>query len=489
MIGKILGGRYRIVKLLATGGFGQTFIAQDTHRPGHPQCVVKHLHPATCDTNVLQSARRLFQAEAETLEKLGNCDRIPQLLAHLEEDGEFYLVQEFIVGHPLSAELLPGCCWSESQVVQLLHEVLGILEFVHCHGLIHRDIKPSNIIRRQHDNRLVLIDFGSVKQAWTQVLATEKTNATIAIGTPGYMSTEQSRGKPRPNSDIYALGIIGIQALAGLHPTQLAEDCNTGEILWQHQAQVSKALAAVLSQMVRYHFKDRYQTVAEVLQALQPLVNRQGLNTGEVVPRLWQTKKFQMLMSIGATAAIATSLNLTVFQPPDFKSDTNPEQISTLNVQEQYVENRNATTSGFPSPSPVLSPPIARQLTDRQLQEIAIIATDKSELDRFEPAKAIAPPIPADASIPQTAQNKVKPEISRLPSRNTATRPAARTISSRHQRRTTQRTTSSSAKPKNAKPRKLTVRRSNSSTPKQFQRHTSRRATSRSSSAWRVEVR
>jgi len=236
--------------------------------------------------------------------------------------------------------------------------------------------------------------------------------------------------------------------------------------------------------MVRYHFKDRYQTVAEVLQALQPLVNRQESNTGVVVPRLWQTKKFQMLMGIGASAAIAvSSLNFSIFQPPNPKIDTNSEQISTQNVQEQYVENRHATTGATPSPSPVLSPPSARQLTEQQLQEMAIIATDESDLDKSNRAKAIAPPIPAAARIPQKAQNKVKSEIS-LPSRNTATRPAARAISNHSQRRTTQLPNSSSAKP-----RKLTVRQSNSSTPKQFQRHTSRRTTSRPSSAWQVEVR
>lgn len=277
MRGKLLGGRYQVLQVLAQGGFGQTFIAKDMHRPGNPQCVVKHLQPTTANSRFLHNARRLFQSEAEILEKLGDHDQIPRLLAYFEENQEFYLVQEFIQGHTLTAQLQPGKRWSESQVYQLLQEILGILVFVHSHGAIHRDIKPDNIIRRS-DGKLVLVDFGSVKQAWTQVItAHEQTHSifalhlspTIAIGTPGYMPTEQGRGKPQPNSDIYALGMIAIQALTGINPTQLLEESDTGEIDWQHQANVSSAIAKVITKMVRYNFRNRYQTAKEALAAVE----------------------------------------------------------------------------------------------------------------------------------------------------------------------------------------------------------------------------
>jgi serine/threonine-protein kinase len=293
MIGKLLGGRYQVVGILGTGGFGQTFAASDTHRPGSPECVVKHLKPASSNSSFLQSARRLFQSEAETLEKLGSHDQIPRLLAYFEENQEFYLVQDFIQGHSLNVELQPGQIWHESQVRQLLREVLSILEFVHNNGVIHRDIKPNNLIKRHQDGKVVLVDFGSVKQAWTQVItelgqtsASFATNiaATIGIGTPGYMPTEQGRGRPRHSSDIYALGVIGIQALTGLNPIQFEEDVDTGELLWQHQAHVSDELASVLTKMVHYHFKDRFQTAAEALQALNLIAPDQQLPGSDVVP-------------------------------------------------------------------------------------------------------------------------------------------------------------------------------------------------------------
>ena len=167
--------------------------------------------PAHKDEDFLQLAQRLFNTEAETLEKLGRHDQIPQLLAYFQEDKEFYLVQDFIEGHSLRDELL-GKRLPESQVVALLKDILGILDFIHSYGVIHRDIKPSNIIRRKWDGRLVLIDFGAVKQLHTQI-ADAVEGYTIGIGTSGFAPPEQLMGQPGFSSDIYALGIVGIQAV------------------------------------------------------------------------------------------------------------------------------------------------------------------------------------------------------------------------------------------------------------------------------------
>ena len=273
MIGKLLDYRYRIIKVLATGGFGENYIAEDTKRPGNPICVVKHLKPTSTESKVFDTAKRLFQSEAETLEKLGNHDQIPRLLAYFVENQNFYLVQEFIEGHPLTDELVPGERWNESQVVQMLISVLSILEFVHSQGVIHRDIKPDNIIRRYSDGKLVLVDFGAVKQLRASYgqgafHGMENPSATVAIGTPGYMPTEQGQGRPRHNSDIYSLGIIAIQALTGVAPMDLQEDPYTGELIWQNLVPVSRELGDVLNTMVRYHFKERYQNASDALYAI-----------------------------------------------------------------------------------------------------------------------------------------------------------------------------------------------------------------------------
>lgn len=340
---QLLSDRYKIINVLGAGGMGQTYVAEDTQRPGNPKCVVKQLKPASDDPNFLVTARRLFTGEAEMLEKLGHHDQIPRLLAHFERNEEFYVVQEFIDGQPLSAELPLGERWSESQVVALLKDVLGILDFIHAQGVIHRDIKPDNIIRRKQDGKLVLIDFGAVKQVrMQQTTAVGQVSITVGIGTPGYMPTEQSSGKPRPSSDIYALGMVSIQALTGLLPSQLRED-EDGEAIWREQAEVSDGLATVLTTMTRHYFKHRYQSASEVLQALQALqalesphlaANRgytptQAANNGGYTPT--------GVASVGHTPTQTNPNELTGFtQSGQLRTQpTQNEQLPTLNQQRQ----------------------------------------------------------------------------------------------------------------------------------------------------------
>jgi serine/threonine protein kinase len=268
-----LGGRYKLIEQLGAGGFGQTFIAADLHLPGNPHCVLKRLQPQFSDVASLQTAKRLFDAEAQALYQLGSHDQIPRLLAHFEHEQEFYLAQELVVGEPLTKELINGQPWAESQVIALLQDLLGVLTFVHQQDVIHRDIKPANLMRRSRDRRIVLIDFGAVKQVSTQfTYSNSGATQTIAIGTPGYMPNEQLAGTPRFSSDVYAVGMLGIQALTGVSPKSLTDDPYTSEIQWQHHAsQVSEAFAAVLDKMVRYDFRARYANAAEALNAIEQL--------------------------------------------------------------------------------------------------------------------------------------------------------------------------------------------------------------------------
>jgi serine/threonine-protein kinase len=281
VLGKFLNGRYKIVQVLNTGDLGQTYVAEDSWLSGTPQCVVKFFKPQGHHPQRWEICQRRFTSDAETLRKLGTHDQLPQFLDAFEEEQGFYLVRELIVGEPLSAELPLGQYdnkrWSEVQCIELLEDVLGILEFVHRQGIIHGDIKPSNLIRRLCDGKLVLIDFGvahpiDTTQVKPRVVPIQRAIAPVAIPPLGYIPAEQFSGQLCPNSDLYALGAIAIQALTGLDPLQLQVNPSTGQIDWQKQAAVSESLACVLNGMVRYDFRYRYQSATDVRTVLKSLV-------------------------------------------------------------------------------------------------------------------------------------------------------------------------------------------------------------------------
>lgn len=267
MLNTTIGGRYLIFKELGKGAFGQTYLATDQQIPGHPQCVVKQLKPQSNDEFTLRQAKRLFTEEAEKLSQLSGHRQIPRLLAYYPE--KFCLVQEFISGHDLSEEIVPGKQCTEAEVIDILQEILQVLEFIYDNGLIHRDLKPSNI-RRTPEGKLVLIDFGTVKEVKTLMFDQQgEPKTTIVTGTPGYMPAEQSAGKPRHNSDIYALGMIAIFALTGKSPSQFDEDPYTCDIIWQQNISVSKPLADLIDKMVRFDHTQRYQSATDVLNDLE----------------------------------------------------------------------------------------------------------------------------------------------------------------------------------------------------------------------------
>ncbi|MBW4641987.1 MAG: SUMF1/EgtB/PvdO family nonheme iron enzyme [Goleter apudmare HA4340-LM2] len=270
--GTILRNHYKIIKILGSGGFGDTYLSQDLDLPGQPKCVVKHLKPNP-DPKVLEIVRRLFDSEAQVLYRLGNdSDQIPRLFAHFEEQGQFYLVQEFIDGVDLSYEIIPGEKLTEPQTIKLLQEILEILAVVHKQNIIHRDIKPQNLMRRRQDGKIVLIDFGAVKEVEAMVVNSQgQTSLSVAIGSLGYMPSEQAAGRPKLSSDVYAVGMLGIQALTGKQPQELPTDSTSDEVIWRNWANVSDKLADVLDRMVSYYFRNRYSSAVEALDAITSL--------------------------------------------------------------------------------------------------------------------------------------------------------------------------------------------------------------------------
>ena len=282
--GNTLRNRYKIVKLLGSGSFGITYLAQDLDLPDHPLCVVKNLRQSQTPEE-LQDFTVFFNREAKALYRLGNeCDQIPRLFAHFEENGEFYLVQEYIDGHDLSQEIYAGNQLSEAKVTQLLLEILEVLTFIHDRNIIHRDVKAQNLMRRNSDGKIILIDFGTVKEIGKlKANPQELTNASVIVGTSGYMPSEQLNGYPKLSSDVYAVGMLGIYALTGVRPQDLPRNPDTFEVIWQDRVLVSPNLASVLDKMVCSNFRERYQNASEALEALIP-PSEPTANTLRVAP-------------------------------------------------------------------------------------------------------------------------------------------------------------------------------------------------------------
>lgn len=268
----LLRDRYRVTKALAQGGFGATFLAQDAGLPGEPSCVIKQLRPLATAPEVLQMARKLFEREAKTLGKVGSHPQVPRLLDYFEDKEQFYLVQEYVSGLTLQHEVKRSGPFSEVGVKQFLSEILPILEYIHGQQVIHRDIKPANIILRSEDRKLVLIDFGAVKDQVSQTSTSQSENTALtafAIGTPGFAPPEQLALRPVYASDIYAVGVTCIYLLTGKTPKDLDYNPSTGEMLWQHKVQISDHLGEVLRKTLEGAVKHRYQSAKEVLRALE----------------------------------------------------------------------------------------------------------------------------------------------------------------------------------------------------------------------------
>jgi serine/threonine-protein kinase len=216
-------------------------------------------------------ARDLFQREAKILGKIGNHPQLPRLLDYFETNNVFFLVQEYVSGLTLQQEVRRGGPFSESGAKQFLSELLPVMQYIHSHQVIHRDIKPANLIRRDQDKRLVLIDFGAVKDKVNSVKATQSEQTVFtayAIGTPGYAPPEQMAMRPVYASDIYAIGVTCVYLLTGKSPKDLSYDPQTGEMLWQEQVQVSPHFAKVLCKMLEISVRHRYHSAEAILRDL-----------------------------------------------------------------------------------------------------------------------------------------------------------------------------------------------------------------------------
>ncbi|NEP89684.1 MAG: tetratricopeptide repeat protein [Okeania sp. SIO2C2] len=282
IIDQIVDKRYRLIKPINSSILGQTYLATDTHRPKSPQCLVREIRLSNFKKENREVILSLFQEKAEKIYRLSQHNGLLNLLAYSEENNNIYLVEDYIVGLSLNQELAIVKFLPEVEVIKILKDVLEILAFIHGHGETHGKITPANLIRRELDGKLVLINFW-LERKITIIL---EENEGLLISKNGsqnnsdsllYIPLEESQKELDKNSDIYALGIIAIQALTGLSTQDLLKQKQTNktlglEIPWQNLQVCSLSLSNIIDKMVNSQGKQHYDSASEALTELKNIV-------------------------------------------------------------------------------------------------------------------------------------------------------------------------------------------------------------------------
>jgi serine/threonine protein kinase len=272
-LGTMLQKRYRVTKILGQGGFGRTYLAQDT-ACFDELCVLKEFTPNERGRDSLRKARELFKREAEALYAI-NHPQIPRFRANFEEAKRLFLIQEYAEGKTyakiLGERIRESRTFTEQEAITFLQNMLPVLENIHAQGIIHRDISPDNIICRESDKLPVLIDFGVVKAGVTNLEAEgEVGEQGTTVGKAGYAPNEQLQtGEAYANSDLYALAVTTVVMMTGRKPESLIDKSSMSWKWQQWLPTISPWFAKVLMRMMSYRPAARYQSAKEVAQALR----------------------------------------------------------------------------------------------------------------------------------------------------------------------------------------------------------------------------
>ena len=327
--GDILNQRFRIVRELGSGGFATTYLAVDLQSTHQRKCAVKQLQPKFNSSSIWASAKERLATEAMVLQWLGKHQQIPEFIGHFEENQQFYLVLQFIEGEEFEQEVHRQIL-DETQAIDFLVDILNILKSVHQQGIIHRDIKPSNLIRRKQDGKMILIDFGAVKEIGTMAFDSSKQKVqTQIIGTPGYMPPEQNSGKPIYSSDIYALGKTIVFGMTGKSPSEWEMSESEAKTSWNKKIAISEALLKIVNRMTAESIAQRYHSASEVLRDLEPL-KLIGKTIGG---------KYQMVKYLGGTKHTYS------YVVKSLAEDENRYYLEILKVQNSRLASLSAITN------------------------------------------------------------------------------------------------------------------------------------------------
>jgi predicted Ser/Thr protein kinase len=264
-----VGDQYEIQAEIGRGGMAVVYRAMDLRL--RRKIALKVLPP---EFAFREDVRRRFQREAEMAARLSHPNIVP-IYAVDERGGIVYFVMALVEGESLASLLARTPRLPVPAARRILHDVADALYYAHQHGVIHRDIKPDNILLDAESGRPMVSDFGIARAAETDG---QLTVTGVAVGTPAYMSPEQSLGERELDgrSDIYSLGVVGYQMLAGELPFKAS---NTPAMMMKHvstiplplrerRADAPAALAAAIDRSLAKRPDDRWPTAAAFRDAI-----------------------------------------------------------------------------------------------------------------------------------------------------------------------------------------------------------------------------
>ncbi|HEY0881353.1 MAG TPA: serine/threonine-protein kinase, partial [Archangium sp.] len=224
LVGKVLSGRFEIIAPLGVGGMGRVYKA--VQQPLGREVALKVLNPRYDGTKDPGFERRFF-LEASMTSKLKHPNTITVHDYGRTDDGIFYIAMEYLEGETLAKVLSDVKQLPWPRALFIAGQIARSLREAHKLGMVHRDLKPANIMLMTEGtggDTVKVLDFGLVKSFTPdkpkedEVDRTGLTQAGVLLGSPLYMAPEQARGEADPRTDIYALGVMIFQVIAGRPP-------------------------------------------------------------------------------------------------------------------------------------------------------------------------------------------------------------------------------------------------------------------------------
>ena len=275
---KLQGGKYKIIKVLGQGGFGITYLAEQTGLG--MKVAIKEFFlkgscqrdsatsevsiPVTDNKELVAKCQKKFKSEARKIASLNN-DHIVNIIDIFDENGTSYYVMKYLSGGSLADKVQAGPL-TEKGALKVIDEVSDALDSIHSHGLLHLDIQPANILFDERD-RAVLIDFGVSKYVDSQDDTT--TTSSLVGFSRGFAPLEQVNAtitSLTPATDLYALGATLYNLVVGTPPPEASQVMDSG--LPEMPSRISEEVKYAVTKSMQPRKKDRPQNVRSFLEML-----------------------------------------------------------------------------------------------------------------------------------------------------------------------------------------------------------------------------